>query len=84
MKQRTQNKRREQTRIKYVSEDSDELEDDEIVVQIKGTGAKPFMMEGLMSGKEFKAIIDTGSPVSIFAVHELKKLIGKHWSWSEK
>ena len=79
MKQRMQNKRREQPRINYVSEDSDELEDDEMVLQVEGTGVKPFMMEGLMCGKEFKAIIDTGSPVSIFAVDELKKIIRKHW-----
>ena len=38
-----------------------------------------FMMKGLMCGKEFKAIIDTGSPVSIFAIDELKKIFGKHW-----
>ena len=45
MKQRMQNKRREQPRINYVSEDSDELEDDEMVLQVEGTGVKPFMKE---------------------------------------
>ena len=78
MIQRMQNKRRELPRINYVSEDSDELEDDEMVLQVEGTDAKLFMMEGLMCGKEFKAIIDTGSPVSKFAIGELKKIIGKH------
>ena len=74
-----QNNRREQPRINYVSEDSDELEDDGMVLQVEGSGAKPFMMEGLMCAKEFKAIIDTGLPISIFAKDELKKVIGKHW-----
>ena len=79
MKQRMQNKRREQPRINYVSKDSDELEDDQMVLQVEGTGVKPFMKEGLTCGKEFEAIFDTGSPVSIFAIDELKKIIGKHW-----
>ena len=79
MKQRKQNRRREQSRINYVSKNSDELKHDEMVLQIEGTGAKPFMMEGLMCGKEFKAIIYTGSPVSVFAIDELKKIIRKHW-----
>ena len=50
MKQITQNKRREQPRMIYLSEDSDKLEDDEMVLQLEGTGSKPFMMEGLMCG----------------------------------
>ena len=79
MKQRMQNRRRGQPRNNYVSEDTDELEDDEIVLQVEGSGVKPFMMEGLMCSKKFKASINTVSPVSIFAVNELKKIIGQHW-----
>ena len=27
----------------------------------------------------FQALVDTGSPVSIFIVEELERIIGKHW-----
>ena len=37
------------------------------------------MMEGLMCGKKIQDIIDTGSPVSIFAVDELERIIGQNW-----
>ena len=57
MKQRLQSRRRGMARINYISEDSDEWDDDEIVLQVNGAGAKPFMIEG---GKKFQAIIDTG------------------------
>ena len=67
------------TRVNYISEDSDEWDDDEIVLQVNGAGAKPFMIEGLMCGKKLQAIIFTGSPVSIFAVDELERIIGKYW-----
>ena len=51
-----------------MSEESDEWDDDSTVLQVNGAGAKPFMIEGLKCGEKFQAIIDTGSPVSIFAV----------------
>ena len=71
MKQRMQKRRRGQPRINYVSEDN------EIVLQVEGAGVKAFMIEGLMCGEKFKAIIDTGLPVSIFAFDELKKIIAE-------
>ena len=37
------------------------------------------MIEGLMCGKIIQAIVDNGSPVSIFAVDELERIIGKYW-----
>ena len=67
------------TRVNYISEDSDEWDDDKIVLQVNGARAKLFMIEGLMCGKKYQAIIDTGSPVSLFAVDELERIIGKHW-----
>ena len=79
MKQRLQSRRRGMARINYISEDSEEWDDDEMVLQVIGEGAKPFMMEGLMCGKKFQAIIDTGSLVSIFAIDELERIIGKYW-----
>ena len=66
-------------RIDYISEGSEEWHDDEMVLQVIGEGAKPFMMEGLMCRKKFQANIDTGSPVSIFAIDELERIIGKYW-----
>ena len=79
MKERLRSRRRGMTRVNYISEDSDEWDDDEIVLQVNGAGAKPFMIEGLMCGKKFQATIDTGSPVSIFAIDELERIVGKHW-----
>ena len=38
-------------------------------------GCKPFYMEGTMCGNYFKAIIDTGSPVSIFTKSDLQKFV---------
>ena len=81
MKQRLQNRRRGISKVNYISEASDEWDDDSIVLQVNGAGAKPFMIEGLMCGKKFQAIIYTGSPVSIFAVDELERIIGKLKFW---
>ena len=78
MKQRMQNRRRGMSRVIYVSDESKESDDDTIDLQLNGTGAKPFMIENLMRGNTFRAIIDTGSPVSIFAVEELECIIEKH------
>ena len=80
MKQRMQNRRKGFSRVYYISEDSDEeLDEDEMVLQVDGTGVKLFEIEGLMCGNKFRAIIDTGSPVSIFAIDELRRIIGRRW-----
>ena len=79
MKQRLQKRRREMSKVIYISEESDDWDDDSIVLQVNGAGAKPFMMEGLMCGKKFQAIIDTGLPVSIFTIEELERIIDKYW-----
>ena len=80
MQQRMKNKRFETKRVNYVSEEEteeEELDDDEMVLQVDGDGKSPFMIEGLLCGNEFKAIIDTGSPVSIFPIDELQRIVGK-------
>ena len=68
-------------RVNYIDEESEEEESDsneeQLVLQIDGNGIKPFYMEGTMCGRYFKAIIDTGSPVSIFTKRDLTKIIGK-------
>ena len=48
-------------------------------LQVDGTGVKPFEIEGLMCGNKFRVIIDPGSPVSIFAIDELRRIIGRQW-----
>ena len=80
MKQRMQNRRIGFFRVNYISEDSEEeLDEDEMVLQVDGTGVKPFEIEGLMCGNKLRAIIDTGPPVSIFAIDELRRIIGRRW-----
>ena len=66
-------------RVNYIEDTEDELEVDEeqLVLKIEGKGSKPFYMEGLMCGNYFKAIIDTGSPVSIFTEKDLQKIVGE-------
>ena len=71
MQQRLRNKRREPRRINDVSEEEDELEDDEMVLQVDGERTNLFMIERLLCGNTFKVIIITGSPVSLFPINEL-------------
>ena len=64
-------KQRDQMRrVNYIDEDNseEETDDDEqqLVLRFDGKGQKLFYMEKLMCGKHFKAIIDTGSPLSIY------------------
>ena len=59
-------------RVNYIAETEDvesDVEEEQLVLKIEGKGSKPFYMEGLMCGNHFKAIIDTGSPVSILGIH---------------
>ena len=60
------------------SEDEESEEDEEqLVLRVDGNGYEPFYMEGTMCGNYFKAIIDTGSPVSIFTKRDSLKIIGE-------
>ena len=64
-KENTQSMRR----VNYIEESDDESEsedEEQLVLRIDGEGSKPFYMEEKMCGNYFKAIIDTGSPVSVF------------------
>ena len=56
-------------KVNYIEESDHESEaedEEQQVLRVDGEGSKPFYMEGMMCGNYFKAIIDTGSPVSIF------------------
>ena len=67
-------------RVNYIEESDASTSDDneeQLVLQIDGNGSKPFFMEEIMCGNYFKAIIDTGSPVSIFTKRDLQKIIGE-------
>ena len=66
-------------RVNYIEDTEDESEVDEkqFVLKIEGKGSKPLYMEGLMCGNYFKAIIDTGSPVSIFTEKDLQKIVAE-------
>ena len=68
-------------RVNYIEESDveNESEEDEeqLFLRIDGEGSKPFYIEGMMCGNYFKAIIDTGSLVSIFTKRDLKKIVGE-------
>ena len=69
-------------RVNYIDEsdeDEEDYEEDEeqLVLRVDGEGSKPFYMEGMMCDNYFKAIIDTGSPVSIFTKRDLQKIVGE-------
>ena len=38
---------KEPRRINYVSDDEDDLEDNEMMLQVDGKGIKPFLVEGV-------------------------------------
>ena len=69
-------------RVNYIDEsdgDEEDCEEDEeqLVQRVDGEGSKPFYMEGMMCDNYLKAIIYTGSPVSIFTKRGLQKIVGE-------
>ena len=63
-------------RVNYIEQADDEVSDmdeEQLVLKIGGKGSKPFHMEGLMCGNLFKAILDAGSPVSLYTRNDLQK-----------
>ena len=71
--------RRFGNRVQLVDqEESDnEDEDDYMVLNVEGSenDSKPFYMEGFIDGNRFKTMIDTGSPVTIFGLDEIKSIM---------
>ena len=63
-------------RRKFHARPHEEDEDEEISVVLnvesEKENSKPYYMKGSKNGYRFKAIIDSGSPVTIFGVDELK------------
>ena len=69
-------------RVNYIEESEEESEEEDgdeeqLVLRVDGDGCKPFYMEGMMCDNYFKAIIDTGSPVSNFTKRDLQKIVGE-------
>ena len=58
-------------------ERDNEDEDDYMVLNVEGSenDSKPFYMEGFINGNRFKTMIDTGSPVTIFGLDEIKSIM---------
>ena len=67
-------------RVNYIEESNGESEEDDeaqLVLRVDGDGGKPFHMKGTMCGNYFKAIFDTGSPISIFTKRDSQKMVGE-------
>ena len=48
-----------------------------MVLNLEGTDndAKPYYREGFINGNRFKRMIDTGSPVTIHALDDIKRIM---------
>ena len=46
-------------------------------VESESETSKPYYMEGFINGNKFKTMIDTGSPVTIFELDEIKQIMKK-------
>ena len=70
--------RRFAKRVQLVDQDeTDEEDENYMVLNVEGNvdKAEPFYMEGFINGSRFKAMIDTGSPVTIFALDDIKTIM---------
>ena len=56
------------------------VEDDKIVLTIDGDENGPFSMSGKINGNPFKTRVDSGSPVTIFEIEEIKRIMKKRYS----
>ena len=55
---------------------TDASDGDKIVLQVGGDGVRPFLMKGKMNRRDFTAMIDSGSPITIFTITDLKQILG--------
>ena len=57
--------------------DQDEKDDENrMVLNVEGDeNIKPYYMERFINGNKFKTMIDSGSPVTIFALYEMKQIM---------
>ena len=68
-------------RVNNINEGTDkDLSDDneeQFVLQIDRNGRNPYYAEGTMCGNHFKALIDTGSQVSVFTKRSFQRITGE-------
>ena len=65
------------------SENEESIVDEEkVVLTIEGDENGHFTMKGKINGNDFQTMVDSGSPVTIFEIDELKKIMKrkKHYS----
>ena len=65
-------------RVQLVDQkDNDDEDENYMVLNVEGNdnNTKLYHMEGFISGNQFKTMIDTGSPVTIYALDEIKKIM---------
>ena len=71
--------RRFGNRVQLVDQEESDNEDEDnyMVLNVEGneSDSKPFYMEGFINGNRFKTMIDTGSPVTIFGLDEIKSMM---------
>ena len=60
-----------------VDQEEEEEDDNFLVLNVDGQNEniKPYYMEGFINGNRFKTMIDSGSPVTIFALDEIKQIM---------
>ena len=68
-------------RIQRIDEWSDSenegsiVDEEKVVLTIEGDENGHFTMKGKINGNEFQTMVDSGSPVTIFEIDELKKIM---------
>ena len=64
-------------RIDEGSESSEEsiADDEKVVLTIEGDTSGQFTMKGKINGNPFQTMVDSGSPVTIFAIDEIKQIM---------
>ena len=67
----------EQTNRRVQLVDQEDEDDGNIMVlNVEGDeNTKPYYMEGFINGNKFKTVIESGSPVTIFALDEVKQIM---------
>ena len=63
-------------RVQLVDQKEDEDYESIMVLNVeRNEDLKSYYMEGLMNGNKFRTMIDSGSPITIFALDEIKQIM---------
>ena len=57
------------------SQESNEQDEDNMVLHIGGSDNQPFVMKGKINNQPFSTMIDSGSPITIFTQADLRELL---------